>query len=494
MIVGMVSDEKEIPQAVDFEALEAALISATKKFYGAEKEFKVVIDPEGSDYETYRIWLVADPDQLADQEISWNVAYHINLENARARKPDAQLGDELVEAVKSVELRVAAHTAKQVIMQRLRAAKREQIVAEYRARIGELVSGVVKKSTREFVLIDLNNNAEAILRRADMLPKEAFRVGDRVRAYLKEAKDDIRGPQLIVSRACPEMLIELFKIEVPEIGEGSIEIMGAARDAGIRAKVAVLAKDNRIDPIGACVGMRGARVLAVSKELGGERVDIVPWNENPAQYVINALAPAEVKSIVVDDDAHSMDIVVTNDQLAMAIGKNGQNVRLASILCGWELNVISEDQAVEKDANESGRLIEMFTRELGVDEDIARLLIESGFTDIEEIAYVADEDLLEIEGFDEAIIAELRQRAQEGLLARAIALESSALAGSDLLAVEGMTEDLAKALVAQGIRTRDELAECSTEELADIQDLTEKQAGVLIMAARAHRFDGEQGA
>jgi N utilization substance protein A len=376
-------------------------------------------------------------------------------------------------------------------MQKLRAAKRDQIAEEYRSRIGELIAGTVKKVTRENIILELGNNAEALLRRSDMLPREIVRVGDRVRAYLQDVRPEQRGPQLIVSRTCSEMLIELFKIEVPEIGDGLIELKGAARDPGARAKIAVLAKDNRIDPIGACVGMRGTRVQAVSGELGGERVDIVLWNENPAQYVINAIAPAEVASIIIDDDAKSMDVVVSDEQLSAAIGRNGQNIRLASILTGWELNVISQNQAQTRDQEEFEKLSQLFIQHLQVTPEIAENLIEAGFTSIEEIAYVPAAELMEVEGMDESLLATYRERAKDSLLTKAIAEEERLqedFPNSDLLEVEGVDKQLAYLLASNGIVTKEDLAEQSVQDLLDIDGMDEDRAGKLIMAARAHWF------
>lgn len=495
LVVDAVSNEKNVPKEIVFEALEAALESASKKRYGADWEFKVVINRISGDYETFRSWIVIDENATNEEgEVVGIINPHaeLTLAEAREKKADAKIGDQILEAVPSVEFgRIAAQTAKQVIMQRLRAAKRDQIADEYRARIGELVAGTVKKVTRENIIIELGNNAEALLRRQDMLPREIVRVGDRVRAYLQDVRDDQRGPQLIISRTCPEMLIELFKIEVPEIGDGLIELKGAARDPGARAKIAVLAKDNRIDPIGACVGMRGARVQAVSSELGGERVDIVLWDENPAQYVINAIAPAEVVSIIIDDDAHSMDVIVADEQLSAAIGRSGQNIRLASQLTGWELNVISQNQAQTRDQEEFEKLSQLFMQYLLVSPEIAGNLIEAGFTSIEEIAYVPTQELMEVEGMDEGLLSSLRERAKDTLLTKAIAEEERLgenAPASDLLEVEGMDKHLAYTLANHGIVTRDDLAEQSVDDLLEIEGIDEVRAAKLIMAARAHWF------
>lgn len=495
LVVDAVSNEKNVPKEIVFEALEAALESASKKRYGADWEFKVVINRTNGDYETFRAWIVVDENATNEEgEVVGITNPHaqLTLTEAREKKPDAKLGEQILEAVPSVEFgRIAAQTAKQVIMQRLRAAKRDQIADEYRSRIGELVAGTVKKVTRENIIIELGNNAEALLRRQDMLPREIVRVGDRVRAYLQDVRDDQRGPQLIISRTCPEMLIELFKIEVPEIGDGLIELKGAARDPGVRAKIAVLAKDNRIDPIGACVGMRGARVQAVSSELGGERVDIVLWDENPAQFVINAIAPAEVASIIIDDDAHSMDVIVADEQLSAAIGRSGQNIRLASQLTGWELNVISQNQAQTRDEEEFAKLSQLFMQHLLISPEIAANLIEAGFTSIEEIAYVPTQELMEVEGMDEGLLTSLRGRAKDTLLTKAIAEEERLgenAPSSDLLEVEGMDKQLAYALANHGIVTRDDLAEQAVDDLLEIEGMDEVRAAKLIMAARAHWF------
>jgi N utilization substance protein A len=495
LVVDTVSNEKSIPRDLVFEALEAALASASKKLYGSTKEYVVKIDRQTGDYKTFRTWVVLDENATNEEgEVVGiqNPDAELSLTQAREKQSDAELGTIIKEPVDSVAFgRIAAQTAKQVITQRLRAAKRDQVADEYRERIGELVSGTVKKATREVVVIELGNNAEAILKRSEMLPREMVRIGDRVRAYLQEVRQEARGPQLIVSRACPEMLIELFKIEVPEIGDGLIELKGAARDPGSRAKISVLAKDNRIDPVGACVGMRGARVQAVSGELGGERVDIVLWDENPAQYVINAIAPAEVQSIVIDDDSSSIDVIVEESQLSAAIGRSGQNVRLASQLSGWQLNVISQDQAQEQEQAEIEKYSKDFIEQLGVTEEVAKRLIEADFTSVEEIAYVPEEELNDIEGLEEEELSELRKKAKEAILTKAIK-EQERLGelhpADDLMQLEGMDKKLAYLLASKEIVTRDDLAEQSIDDLIDIDGMTEERAGKLIMAARAHWF------
>lgn len=495
LVVDAVSNEKNVPKEVVFEALEAALESATKKRYGAEWNIKIAIDRQTGDYETFRLWTVVDEnavDEYGDELGIQNPDAELSLEQAHKRDPKLAVGDVIEEKIDSIAFgRIAAQTAKQVIAQRLRAAKRDQVADEYLQKVGQLIAGTVKKVTRDFLIIELGNNAEALLKRGDMLPKEMLRIGDRVRAYLQDVKKDARGPQLIISRTCPEMLIELFKIEVPEIGDGLIELKAAARDPGSRAKIAVLAKDNRIDPIGACVGMRGARVQAVSNELGGERVDIVLWNDDPAQYVINSLAPAEVSSIIIDDDTHTMDVIVQEEQQSAAIGRNGQNVRLASHLTGWELNVISEQQAQTREQEEFERVSSLFMDNLQINEALAAGFVEAGFTTIEEIAYVPTQELLEVEGLDEDTLNQLRSRAKDNLLTQAIEKEErldEKAPTEELLALEGMDKQLAYQLATSDIVTRDDLAELSVDDLVQIAGIDEEKAAKLIMIARAHWF------
>lgn len=492
LIVEAVSNEKEISREAIFEALEVALVSATKKRHGLDKTFRVTIDRNTGDYETYQSWTVVNADLLEDMDDLFSSDRHKTLEQAQALKLDAAIGDVIEVGIESeIFGRIAAQTAKQVIMQRLRAIKREQMVDGYRSRIGELVNGTVKKVTRDHIILDLGNNAEAFLKRTDMLPREIMRVNDRIRVYLKAVTVDVNGPQLVVSRTCPEMLLELFKLEVPEIGDGLIELKGAARDPGVRAKVAVLAKDTRIDPVGACVGMRGSRVQAVSTELGGERVDIILWDENAAQFVINALAPAEVRSIVVDDDVHSMQVVVDTDQLAAVIGRNGQNVRLASQLTGWELDIVSEAQAQEKEEEEMTRVQTMFESALSVDAELAQALVEAGFAAIEEVAYVPAQELEEI-GLDADSVKILQQTAKSYLLTAAIAQEehwSGCAPEENLLTLPGMERSLASELAGRGIMTRSDLADCAVDELREIPGMDADRAGRLIMAARAAWFD-----
>tara|TARA_X000000950_G_scaffold196514_1_gene236551 strand:- start:697 stop:2226 length:1530 start_codon:yes stop_codon:yes gene_type:complete len=491
-VIESVSLEKGVPKEVIFGAMEAALAVATKKKYGEDAEFRVAIDRETGEYETFRTWDVVDFDNL-DEEVEPNPDAQYSVEEAQQIKADAQLGDVLEEQVESVEFgRIAAQTAKQVIVQKVREAERAQIVEVYESRINELLSGTVKKLGRDSVIVDLGNNAEAILTREHLIPREVFRVGDRLRAMLVEIRPDNRGPQLILSRTAPAMLIELFKVEVPEIAEDVIQILGAARDPGSRAKIAVQTNDGRIDPVGACVGMRGSRVQAVSGELAGERIDIVLWDDNPAQLTINAMAPAEVASIVLDEETHSMDIAVTEANLAQAIGRGGQNVRLASDLCGWSLNIMTEEEAAQKLEEESTKFVAEFIEYLAVDEDVAEVLVEEGFTTLEEVAYVPMEEMLAVDGFDEEIVNELRNRAKDALLTKAIASEEAfgdAKPADDLLEMRTMTRELAFQLANNEVATMEDLAELAVPELLDIvPDLSEDEAAQLIMIAREPWF------
>ena len=491
LVVDSVSHEKGVSQDVIFGAIESALATATKKRYEEGAEFRVEIDRETGEYETYRVWTVLDLETLEEEEEP-NPAAQIAPDDERAA--GLALGDTIEKHVESVEFgRIAAQTAKQVIVQKVREAERAQVVEEYLPRIGELIGGTVKRVGRDNVVVDLGNNAEGLLLREHLIPRESFRVGDRLRALLLEVRPDNRGPQLMLTRTLPEMLRELFKIEVPEISEDVIEIRGAARDPGSRAKIAVKTNDGRIDPVGACVGMRGSRVQAVSGELAGERIDIVLWNENPAQLTINAMAPAEVSSIIIDEDAHSMDIAVHEDNLAQAIGRGGQNVRLASELTGWSLNIMTEEEAAEKQEAEAGRFMEEFMETLAVDENVAAVLVEEGFTTLEEIAYVPIDELMAIEGFDEEIVQELRNRAKDALLTSAIAGEEllgDQQPAEDLLELEGMDPTLALRLASHEVVTREDLAELAVPDLLDIvEEMSETLAAELIMAARAHWFE-----
>ncbi|MGA6099377.1 transcription termination factor NusA [Stutzerimonas marianensis] len=487
LVVESVSNEKGVPAGVIFEALELALATATKKRFEDEVDLRVEINRHNGSYETFRRWTVVEEEDFDDP------AHQLTVDMEQARAANAKVGDVLEEKIESIEFgRIAAQTAKQVIVQKVREAERAQVVEAYRDRLGEIISGTVKKVTRDSVIVDLGNNAEALLAREDIISRETFRVGARVRALLKEIRTENRGPQLILSRTAPQMLIELFRIEVPEIAEGLIEVMGASRDPGSRAKIAVRSKDKRIDPQGACIGMRGSRVQAVSGEIGGERVDIVLWDENPAQFVINAMAPAEVAAIIVDEDAHAMDIAVGEDNLAQAIGRGGQNVRLASQLTGWTLNVMTEADIQTKQQEETGDILRSFIEELDVDEELAQVLVEEGFTSLEEVAYVPMEEMLGIEGFDEDIVNELRTRAKDRLLTKAIATEeklADVQPADDLLELDGMNKELAVELAMRGVITREDLAEQSIDDLLDIDGINEERAGKLIMAARAHWFE-----
>lgn len=490
LVAEAVSNEKDVSKAVIFEAIEVALATATKKRYDEEADIRVVIDRSSGDYETFRRWLVVSNDEVPA------LGTELTLEEALEIDANLKPGDTWEEEVESVKFgRIAAQTAKQVIVQKVREAERAKVVELYRDRQGELIAGTVKKVTRDNIIVDLGNNAEALLPREHLIPRESFRMGDRVRAVLQEVRAEGRGPQLILSRTSSEMLIELFRIEVPEISEEVIEIRAAARDPGARAKIAVKTNDGRIDPIGACVGMRGSRVQAVSNELGGERVDIVLWDDNPAQLVINAMAPAEVASIVIDEDSHAMDVAVAEEALAMAIGRSGQNVRLASELTGWELNVMSEEDAAAKQQSEIGSILELFMKHLDADEELAEILVEEGFTSLEEVAYVPVDEMLEIDGFDEDIVEALRTRAKDALLNLAIASEEQlgdAEPAEDLLKMDGMEKHLAYLLAAKGIITMEDLAEQGVEDLLDIEGLDEAKAAELIMTARAPWFAEQQ--
>lgn len=490
LMVGAVSNEKGVSEEVVFQAIEAALVTATKKIHGIDLEVRVVIDRKSGQYDTYRMWTVV-PDPTEEEPLEFPLK-QIPLSEAIKRSKDHKVGDVILESMESIEFgRIAAQTAKQVIIKRVREAEFENIADEYRKKKGQLLTGVVKKTSREVVILDLGSNAEGVISRDDMLPREAVRPGDRVKAYLMDVITQPKGPELLLSRTCNEMLVELFKIEVPEVGEGIIEIKSVARDPGMRAKIAVKTNDGRIDPVGACVGIRGARVQAVSNELGGERVDIILWNDNPAQLVMNAMAPAEIISIVVDEDAHTMDVAVAEEHLSQAIGRNGQNVRLASALTGWELNVLTDKEATDRTSAEQAKLVNSFTTHLQVDDEVANVLIEEGFTSLEEIAYVPIQELLSIEGFDEEIVTELRERAKNALLTEAIASEEKLgdkNPAEDLLSLEGMNKELAFKLASKGVVSRDDLAELAVDDLTEISEMTEPEAAKLIMAARAHWF------
>ncbi len=493
-VVEAVSNEKGVAREIIFDALEAALASATRRKHGEDIDVRVAIDTKTGAYETFRRWKV-----FADDSSELEVPEReLRLDDARDVDPNAEVDGFVEVPMESVAFgRIAAQTAKQVIVQKVREAERAQVVEEYKDRVMTLVSGTVKRVDRNGVYVDLGGSAEGFVPREHMVPREIARTQDRIKALLREVRSETRGPQLFLSRTAPEFLIELFKIEVPEVGQGLIQILGAARDPGVRAKIAVKSLEPRIDPVGACVGMRGSRVQAVSNEIAGERVDIIPWVENPAQFVINAMQPAEVSSIVVDEDAHSMDVAVPEDRLSQAIGRGGQNVRLASELTGWRLNVMSEHAAVEKSESEQLELRELFMKQLDVDEDVATILVQEGFSSIEEIAYVPTTELVGIEEFDEQIVEELRSRARDMLLTLAIASEEKveqAGPADDLLEIEGMEKELAYELAARGVRTRDDLAEQSLDELEGVPGLEPERAGKLIMAARAHWFEAAEQA
>ena len=493
MVVDVVCNEKGVAKDIIFEAIELALASATKKRNREDIESRVSIDRETGDYDTFRCWEVVDDDPESLEVPSRQV----RLSDAIEKDPDIEIGQFIEEPMASVEFgRIAAQAAKQVIVQKVREAERAQVIDAYKDRVGEMVSGVVKRSERTGVIIDLGNNAEAFIPREDLIPREAVRPGDRLRAYLKDVKPEItRGPQLFLSRTASELLIELFKIEVPEINDGMIDIINGARDPGARAKIAVKANDPRIDPIGACVGMRGSRVQAVSNELGCERVDIILWDDNPAQFVINAMAPAEVASIMVDEDEHTIDVAVDEENLSQAIGRGGQNVKLASELTGWELNVMSVEQANEKSEAEAETLQAMFMDQIDVDEEVAIILVQEGFSSIDEVAYVPEKEMLAIEEFDDDLVNELRERAKDIMLTRAIAKEEKLgdeKPAEDLLTMDGMDKSLAYELAGSGVITMEDLAEQSVDELMDITGLEKDRAGELIMTARIPWFESEE--
>ena len=486
LVIEAISNEKGVDRDVIVEAVEAALASATKKRHPGEIDVRVDVDRRSGEYSTFRRWQVVEDD--AEVEYPDQV---IRLSEAQQRDPSLQVGDFVEEPMESVAFgRIAAQTAKQVIVQKVREAERAKVVEAYQDRVGELLTGVVKKAERGNVIMDLGSNAEALIPREEMIPREAFRAGDRVRGYLKEVRPDARGPQLFVSRTAPQFLIELFELEVPEVGQELIDILGAARDPGLRAKIAVRSNDPRIDPVGACVGMRGSRVQAVSNELSGERIDIIRWDENPAQFVINAMAPAEVQSIVVDEDSGSMDVAVADDQLSQAIGRGGQNVRLASELTGWELNVMTSEDAQAKSQEEAQKVLDTFIETLGVDEEVAGILVQEGFSSIEEVAYVPASEMLEIEEFDEDIVEELRSRARDALLTQMIASggEGGGEPSDDLLTMEGMDDDLARQLAGAGVATMEDLAEQAVDDVVDATGIDAERAATLIMKAREPWF------
>lgn len=481
LLVDALAHEKNVGKDVIFTALELALASATKKKHHDDADVRVEIDRETGDYKTFRRW------QYVEYDLLENSAYQIDEEDERSK--GLNIGDYYEEPLENIEFgRIGAQAAKQVILQKVREAEREQILQDFLARDEKLVTGVIKRMEKGNAIIEVGR-IEALLPREQMIPKENLRVGDRVRAFLLRIERGGRGPQLILSRITPEFLIRLFELEVPEIEEGLLEIRSAARDPGLRSKIAVKSNDQRLDPVGTCVGMRGSRVQAVTAELAGERVDIVLWSMEPAQFVINAMSPAEVSSIVVDEDAHSMDVVVEEEQLALAIGRNGQNVRLASELTGWALNILTVDQAAQKNQEEYASVSHLFMEKLDVDEEVAEILVQEGFSTLEEIAYVPLAEMLEIDAFDEDTVEELRKRARAALLTEAIAKEEKVEeAAEDLLALEGMDDATAHTLASKGISTMEDLAELAIDELVELTGMEEERAKALIMKAREPWF------
>ena len=491
MVADAVSNEKGMDKEIIFEAIEAALASASRKKHGEDIDVRVSIDRSSGEYETFRRWMVFEDESDELEE----PLRELRLQDAVDVDAEALPGEYVEVPLESVEFgRIAAQTAKQVIVQKVREAERAQVIEDYEDREGDLVGGIVKRVDRNGAYVDLGGNAEGFLAREDLIPREPIKPQDRVKGMLREVRSEQRGPQLFMTRTSPEFLVELFKLEVPEVGQGLIDIIGAARDPGLRAKIAVRSNDARIDPVGACVGMRGSRVQAVSNELAGERVDIILYDENPAQFVINAMSPADVVSIVMDEEAHSMDIAVDEEKLSQAIGRGGQNIRLASELTGWELNVMTETDAEEKSEQEARELLTSFMTELDVDEIVASILVQEGFSSLEEVAYVPANELISIEEFDEEIVTELRARARDVLITQAIVTEEvldQAEPAQDLLDLDGMDTELAFQLASRGIVTREDLAEQAVDDLEDIEILEPERAATLIMAARAHWFEAE---
>jgi len=491
-VVDAVSEAKDVDREVLFEAIENAIESATKKKYADNMDVKVTIDRETGDYKTYRRWMVFADDsrELEDPDIELRMIDAVDVDK------NANPGEFVHEEIESVVFgRIGAQIAKQVIVQKVREAEKQKTIELFKDNVGELVSGVVKRMDRNGFYIDIGNNAEAFLPRREMIYKEAIRPQDRIKAILKDINTDLKGPPLILSRIMPEFLIELFKLEVPEITQNLISIVGASRDPGLRAKIAVQSDDKRIDAVGACVGMRGSRVQAVSNELNGERIDIILWSDNTAQYVVNAMSPANVVSIVVDEENNSMDIAVEEAKLSQAIGRGGQNIRLASELTNWKLNVLSETEALEKDDQELKDISDLFVETLSVGEDVAILLAQEGFATIEQVAYVPVSELEKIDGFDEKLVNELRERAQDQLLIEAISTEEDLDKhgpDEDLLSLESITEELAYALARSGIYNKDKLADQSVDEIIEIEGIDEELAGIIIMEARADWFKDDQ--
>ncbi len=483
LLVDALAREKNVDKEIVFDVLEAALASATKKCFSGEADVRVSIDRDTGEYESFRRWQVMDDETFETPEL------HIKLSEAQQSYPDIQMDDFVEQALESIEFgRIGAQAAKQVIFQKIRDAEREQILEDFMERKEHLVSGTVKRIERGNAIIEFGK-IEALLPRDQMIPKENMRVGDRVRAHLLRVDRSVRGPQIVLSRITSEFLVKLFELEVPEIEEGMLEIVSAARDPGARAKISVRSHDKRIDPIGTCVGMRGSRVQAVSNELAGERVDIVLWSEDPATAVINALAPADVTSIVVYEDKHSMDVVVEEENLAQAIGRNGQNVRLASELTGWELNIMSVTESAEKNEQEFSKVRDLFMAKLDVDAEVADILVQEGFNTLEEVAYVPLDEMLEIESLDEETVNELRTRARNALLTAAIVNEEQVEHNIEELGqLEGMDEETARILAGKGVGTQEQLADLAVDELVELTGLDEERANQLIMAARAPWF------
>ncbi|MCL5260657.1 MAG: transcription termination factor NusA [Gammaproteobacteria bacterium] len=489
LVVDSISNEKGMEKEIIFKAIERALAAVAAKRYAEEVDIRVMINQKTGDYETFRRWTVID-DAVETVEFPGR---EMQLAKARKIDPELEVGDVIEEPIESVGFgRIAAQQAKQIIMREIRFAEREEIAKRYKQQLNLLLMGVVKKVSREGVILDMGSGVEALIHREEMLPRENARVGDRVRGVLYEVNDEYKAPMLLVSRTKPAMLVELFKLEVPEISEDVVTIKAVARDPGSRAKMAVKTNDGRIDPIGACVGIRGTRVQNVSNELGGERIDVILWDDDPAQLAVNAMAPAEIASIVVDEENKSMDIAVREDQLALAIGRNGQNVRLASELVGWKLNVSTTAEAEKKLKSETEKLSEVFTKSLDVDEELASILVQEGFRTLEDVAYAPVEDLVSIEGFDKEISEALRNRARDVLLEQALTSKSkvgSVEPALDLIELEGMSRHLAYVLASHGIITREDLAEQSVDDLSDIEELSKEEAAKLIMAARKHWFE-----
>ena len=493
LLVDALAREKNVPKETVFGALESALAMATKKLFAEDDvDIRVAVDRETGEYDAYRRWLVV-PDEAGLQE----AGHQIILSDAREDDPDVEVGDSIEELIENIDKektlgRRFAQDTKQVILQKIRDAEREQLLSDFLARGDQIVNGTIKRMDKGDAVIEIGK-VEARLPRSEMIPKENLRIGDRCRAYVQKIDRQARGPQVILSRTSPEFLMKLFEFEVPEIEQGLLVIKSAARDPGVRAKIAVWTNDRRIDPIGTCVGMRGSRVQAVTNELAGERVDIVLWSDDPAQFVIGALAPANVSSILVDEDKHAMDVVVDEDNLAIAIGRSGQNVRLASELTGWQINIMTAEESAQKQESEQVGVRENFMEKLDVDEEIANILIQEGFSTLEEIAYVPVNELLEIESFDEETVEELRNRARNALLTEAIKREENLeQAEKDLLDLDGMDSDLASKLAESSIRTRDDLGELAVDELTEMTGIDDERAKKLIMAARAHWFESAE--